>query len=383
MSSTISYRPLFQVDIAHDYFLGRGDSVFEALSTSDQAAITALWSVPDMLDIVPTDATLATLGGHRMLWRATPGGMLVAVALDTTAPDQRPFIPPVPTFALSFTLQVRDPRFANYTELGAASTGFYRFGNDSLNAVAGTRFLTRPVPSFDTTRRYIAGEVYAQAAGTIFDLFLALRDTGPAVLPVPVDWRRIPADTFDAAATYRAGALVLAANQVYRALVDGPGGNLANAADWQPVLTLGNQYATAADQATPTDAQRGHFGVIEIGLSSGDFALLAADGSLRAPRYVLRFLNRATRWRYIFPAAQAVGSGADVAQEAGDARVLVSAAPRPLTRFGTGGRLQADAPATTTVSEEILLPVPETHRLRREASGWYSETRVPNLTVGP
>jgi hypothetical protein len=97
----------------------------------------------------------------------------------------------------------------------------------------------------------------------------------------------------------------------------------------------------------------------------------------------LRFLNRASRWRYIFPSAQAVGTGADVAVEAGNTRVLVTAAPRPLTRFGTGARLQADSAATPSVSEEILLPAPEATRLRRQSAQWFSETYVPNFTVGP
>ena len=57
--------------------------------------------------------------------------------------------------------------------------------------------------------------------------------------------------------------------------------------------------------------------------------------------------------------------------------------PRPLTRFGVGSRLQADSPATPAVSEEILLPAPEVSIVRRESAGWYSETHVANLTVGP
>ena len=61
---------------------------------------------------------------------------------------------------------------------------------------------------------------------------------------------------------------------------------------------------------------------------------------------MLRFLNRATRWRYIFPSAQQVGTGAEVAVEAGNNRILVTPAPRPLTRFGIGSRLQADSAAT-------------------------------------
>jgi hypothetical protein len=133
----------------------------------------------------------------------------------------------------------------------------------------------------------------------------------------------------------------------------------------------------------PAARTDGWFGVIDIGPGTADFALLNGDGTLRAPRYVLRFLNRATRWRYIFPAAQSVGTGAEVAPEAGSDRVLVTATPRPLTRFGAGSRLQADDAATPTVSEEVLLPAPEATLIRRQNAEWFSEIHVSNLTVGP
>ena len=133
----------------------------------------------------------------------------------------------------------------------------------------------------------------------------------------------------------------------------------------------------------PAARMENWFGVIDIGRGAGDFALLNTDGTLRQPHYVLRFLNRATRWRYIFPAAQEVGTGAEVAQEGGDARILVTPAPRPLTRFGIGSRLQADSAATPAVSEEILLPAPEVNRVRQQNAEWFSETHVPNFTVGP
>jgi hypothetical protein len=186
------------------------------------------------------------------------------------------------------------------------------------------------------------------------------------------------------AVAVREEAFEVAAGVVGRVQVDlrelAPGPYRVEVLDDTDTLVAGRGFPV---YLSPEASTRGAFGVIEIGRGTGDFALLAADGSLRAPRYVLRFLNRATRWRYIFPAAQAVGSGADVAAEAGNSRVLVTTAPRPLTRFGPGSRLQADSAATPAASEEILLPAPEVNRIRRETTGWYSETHVPNLTVGP
>jgi hypothetical protein len=459
----IRYRTLFQVDIAHDYFLSRGDVVFEAQAARARDALGRLYRVGQFLEITPDAATLGVLRGHRMIFRQTDTGFLVAVQLDVTAPDIRPAVPPGPDFSLSFSLRSTDGRFANYTELGAAGGDFLRFSNASQNRVAGRNFLSLPTPGFNAARRYVAGETRAQVNGTTFDLFVALRDTGPGAAPVAADWRRIPADTFDPAQAYQVNDLVLSVNRLFRALVNNPGADLTNATNWQPAGTLANQYAGTTDAAllagalldldlgaaalsratirvfrsgqtspaaeqtfvagqgvlgrvqvdlrglapgpytyevldsvlvpvagagrsiylSPPARAEGWLGVIDIGLAGGDFALLNTDGTLRDARYALRFLNRATRWRYIFPAAQAVGTGAEVALEPGSDRRMVTAVPRPLTRFGNGVRLQADNAATATVSEELLLPAPEPDRIRRQNAEWFSETHLPNLTVGP
>jgi hypothetical protein len=456
----IRYRPLFHVDIAHDYFLSRGDVVFEANADADRAALSNLYAVGDFLEIAPDQTTASTMAGHKMLFKSTGMGFTVAVQLDPSATDIRPLVPPPADFRLTFSLRIVDGRFGNYTELGPATTNFYRFGNDSQNRTAGVNFLSNPVPAFSATRRYVAGEIRAQAAGATFDLFLALRDTGPTAAPVPADWRRIPPDTWSASTTYRTGAIVLFSNQLFRALVDNPGTDLTNATKWQPVGMLGNQYVTVTDtilpvsglfnldlsdaglaQATvrvfpagatvaateqtfaiaqgtlsqvqidlrglaqgryrveilnasgtavrelpcflsPRAIVENWFGAVEIGSGASDFALFNNDGTLRTPRYELRFLNRATRWRYVFPAAQRVGAGAEVAVQVGNNNILVTPAPRPLTRFGAGSRLQAGS-TTPTVSEEILLPAPEVKRIRRENAEWFSETYAPNFTVGP
>jgi hypothetical protein len=455
------YQPLFSVDIAHDYFLNRGEAVFEANANADRATLSSLYAVSDYLEIAPDQRTVSTLAGQKMLFKATGTGFTVAVQLDPSTTALRPFIPAPANLNLTFALRLADRRFDNYTELGPVTTEFYRLGNDSQNHTAGVNFLSMPIPAFSATRAYVAGEVRAEIAGSTFNLFLALRDTGPAAAPVAADWRRIPADTYNAATTYKTGDIVLSSNQIYRALVDGPGTDLTKVTDWQPVVPLGNQYVTVNDaiQAIPalfspdiSDLALGQatvrvfrpgsavavteqtfavaqgtlsqvqidlrgiapgrytvaifdstgtsvrqtmyylssqaimenwFGVIEIGIGAADYALFNPDGTLRAPRFTVRFLNRATRWRYIFPAAQMAGTGADVALQTGSNSILVTPDPRPLTRFGAGAQLQADNPATPAVSEQILLPAPEVNLIRRDGAQWFSETYVPNITVGP
>ncbi|HEY5603806.1 MAG TPA: hypothetical protein VIM41_11915 [Gammaproteobacteria bacterium] len=455
------YAVLLEAEVLHDYLLNRGDTVFEALNDGQQAQLMQQFNHEAFLSIAPTAQTRRTLSGHKMIFKTTAAGFLVAVKTDDAAPDVRPAIPLAADFRLSFALRVTDPRFFNYTALTAEAAAIYYFNNRSGNEAAGSRFLSAAVPAFNAARAYEADELYSESSGGVINLFRALRDTGPSAIPLAADWSRIPADTFDAAATYTEGSVLLAANRLYRALIDGPGNDLTNATEWEMFATLANQYVSTADRLpakpplfnvdvsgaalpqitvrlrragetstvweqsyqAPTgnlenlqiDARAlapgvyqlivldgaltelpvfgfsfyldgaaindNWFGVIEIGLGSGGLALLDGSGALRSPRYTLRFLNRATRWRYIFPADQALGSGAEVAPEGADNRILVTAQPRPLTRFGTGLRLQADDELSETISEEVLLPEPETNRIRRQNAQWYSEIHMSNLPL--
>lgn len=456
------YAILFKVEVLHDYFLNRGGIVYEALNAEQQAWVMQNYAVAKFLTIVPTAKTNHILAGHQMVFKATATGFLVAVKLDSTTSEARSAIPLSTDFRLAFALQVNDIRFFNYTALNTTSPAFYGFSNYSGHEAVGGRFLSALVPEFNPSRRYEAGEVYSQNIDDRINLFRAIRDTGPTVTPVIADWERIPSDTFDASLAYPAGAVVLAANRLYRARVDEPGSDLNNSANWELIATLPNQYVTSADQITVKPAifnldlsssalseatvrllRRGettvvwqrHYqsdnsldivqldlrslasetyqlevlnhdlsvvpdlgfefyldaaamrdrwlGVIEIGLGIGNLALLDNNNNLRSPTYTLRFLNRATRWRYQFPASQIIGTIADVIPEViGNNRILVTALPRSLTRFGTGIRLQADDGTTPTVSEEVLLPEPEPNRIRRQNAQWYSEIYLSNLPLG-
>ena len=123
------------------------------------------------------------------------------------------------------------------------------------------------------------------------------------------------------------------------------------------------------------------FALIEIGAGSGDFALQDGSMQLRNPTYTINFLNRSTRWRYVFPHAQALGVGALVSQEDSEGRIHVTENPLPLTRFGRGIPLQIDSTSPPSVSEEVLLPEPGVNRIRYQSQQWYSEIHLSNLPL--
>ena len=449
---------LFEVHILHDYHLNMGNILHEALKDEFRTSISEKYSVHNYLEIKPAPETDKVMAGYHLLFKQTTFGFFVGIKIDNTALDDQPAIPLEEDFKLRFRLKIKEPRFLNYTAISAAVPRFYRFGNDSGNESAGELFLSLPVAPFAADRTYQANEIYATLADSTFDLFRAIRDTGPSPTPVAEDWKQIPATTLDPGQTYSTGDVVLSNNRLMRALVDDPGIDPAN---WETILVLPNQYATVADnlllrpgrfnldissigtpratvciykptELTPVwkhfygadtgnltmlpidlhtlaagqyrlelldsdlnvipntgsefylDSQamnEGWFGVIEISNGSGNHSLLDGNNALRTPLFKIRFLNRASRWRYIFPHNQSVGTGAEVAPESGNNRILITADTRPLTLFGQGVRLQADVVETPSISEEVILPRPEINRIRYQDAQCFSETHMSNLPL--
>ena len=454
------YAQLFEVNLEHGYYLNFGSTPFNALALDTREFLTTVYSVNQIFSLFPTNETMKTLAGHRILVKNKGNGFLVAVELDPNASGNQPLVPVDESFNLRFAISLKDKTFTNYTSLPMSEGGLFYFSNRSGNLAPGS-YLTRPISNYNTSRAYEAGELYLNTVAPNEGLFQSLRDTGPAGAPIAADWTLIPPDTYDSSINYTAGSIVLADYVIYRALINNPGTDLNNAAEWESIDQLANQHVTADDYLPlhaekieldvssasqsqvsalvyrlgeptavwqklfisdngnldvlplylsdlragayhlevrdntdtvlpdfdhdfyldPTALEQGWFGVIEIGAGNGSFALLDGGGDLRNPTYLINFLSRPTRWRYIFPDNQPIGSGSQVVQEDSEGRVLVTNEPRPLTRYGGGVFLQADSPSTPTISEEVVLPKPKVNRIRHQNSQWFSEIHLSNLPI--
>jgi hypothetical protein len=454
------YAQLFEVNLEHGYYLNFGSTPFNALAFDTREFLTKVYSVEQIFTLFPTNETMKILAGYRMIVKNKGDGFLVAVELDPNTSGSQPLVSVDQNMNLRFAISLKDKTFTNYTSLPMREGGLFYFSNRSGNPVPGN-YLTRSVSNYDTSRAYEAGELYLNTVAPNEGLFQALRDTGPAGAPIAADWTQIPPDTYDSSINYTAGSIVLADYVIYRALINNPGTDLNNAAEWESIDQLANQHVTAddylplhaekieldvssagqsqvsvlvyrlgepaavwqnlfisdngnldvvqlylsdlkagayhlevrdnTDTVLPdfdydfyldhTALEQGWFGVIEIGAGNGSFALLDGGGELRNPTYSINFLSRPTRWRYIFPDNQPIGSGAEVVQEDSEGRILVTGEPRPLTRFGGGLFLQTDLPSTPDVSEEVVLPKPKVNRIRHQDSQWFSEIHLSNLPI--
>jgi hypothetical protein len=450
----MSYGVLFDIRLRHDFWLNVDAVLHDALSAATRERILRDAPASRFMTLAPTDETRARMAGHGMLFKARPDGAVVGIELqpNTTVPRR----PLGAGETLTFALTVTDRAFGDYT--AEVLPAFAVFSNASGNFRGGERHLSQPVAAFDAARAYRAGDVRAVMQGVVTQLFQARRDTGPAANPVAADWQRVPSDTHDPAAGYRAGDVVLSADRLFRAVQGAPGTNLGNVADWTDLGPIANQYVTSRDRmalrsplfqvdvlalgatalqaritrtTTGAEARRsdfadplgltachidlrgladgryrldlhdqagavvagqgldfylsaeasakGWFGVIEVTPGQGPLALLSNLGALLSPRYDLRFLNILARRRYRFPESQPVGTGAEVAPDGADARALVTAAARPVSRHGGGLVLRANDPNTAGIDETVLLPHTTAPRLSRENGEWFSTTSHSNF----
>lgn len=101
-----TYRRLFQVLVLHHYWLDDGADTAALIPAEIDDLLD--YDVRDVLRIEPLVTTQARLDGLGGVFKATATGMLVAIPLDNTVPDDAVF---------EFAITVHDRNFMNYTAL--------------------------------------------------------------------------------------------------------------------------------------------------------------------------------------------------------------------------------------------------------------------------
>ncbi|MGY6521129.1 MAG: hypothetical protein ACXIUD_05330 [Mongoliitalea sp.] len=114
MQEVITYRPILELRILHDYFLDRGLSRFEDVDEEIQAQRIRKYHWNDFLSIVPSKATTELLTNHRLLSRSTEDRWQLIGQLSD---DRRPLISLSSEDVLQFFLVLNDPDFLQYTAL--------------------------------------------------------------------------------------------------------------------------------------------------------------------------------------------------------------------------------------------------------------------------
>lgn len=128
MEFSITYKPLFEVEILHSYFLNDGNSDFLSMNVVNQKRRLKLLDISEFINVIPSQETIKKMTGHHLVFKKSKSGFTVysKMADGTT---NAPFINLADDLSLKFILKLKDPFFANYTNLVLSGKNTFFFGN--------------------------------------------------------------------------------------------------------------------------------------------------------------------------------------------------------------------------------------------------------------
>lgn len=254
----ILYKKVLDLELWHDYYLGQ---------LNPAQPLPDNYDISDILAFVPTPECTQTLQNLRWRFRSQQrGANLFAEVVEVEPGVFQTKVPIDRTYRLLFWLIVRDPRFANFTNLPFTplDRSIYYFSSLSGTQQGNTLFLTRALPSYQHNQFYQMGQLVTHQNQT----WEAIRDR--------------------------------------TSTTDDP-----NLDDWEALSF--SQYVTEQDQrpqpeqsstSITAEASANRWGVVEIVLNPyqpSAFSLLKLEQGqtlIQPKTYVIRFKNRSTYWRY-------------------------------------------------------------------------------------
>jgi hypothetical protein len=189
----------------------------------------------------------------RWLVRAQPFGIVLLAQIDSTAATSdsgavgfNPIVSIDASARLTFWLVVRDPNFANYTNLflDAPSNHLYYFSNRSGNQVGDRLFLTQPLPPYQPETEYRVGQLVSYKTSQAVTTLEATRYQS-AARPTPQLIDSAELDGSSTRSDSRSGSVTGEWMQL-------PGGQYVSGADYLPCQGLA--HTQMIQQAKPGDS---------------------------------------------------------------------------------------------------------------------------------
>lgn len=379
MSFLITYHRLAEINLLHGFYLDRDGSPFSGLSATDRASrlqdllSRSLYDLSPEIGIVPTAATRKVMAGHRIVYRQTPAGLLLGMAVNTVTANNAthydPVCKPADGLRLQFHLYLKSASLAARSSLRLRPSlpAQYYFTNDTTVTNKVYPSLSAPTVAFQAGRRYEMGET-AIVNGS---LSRAVQNTTSAasgwsalttdnnvseydrvLLPFAFNYFIDQPDITDLQCVLQQNGNTLQtlhfnnAAGLHEVSLD-----LSKAADnskvapgfYTLVVSGNNNFEGTYDiYLQPALYEPGAWGVLDLVLKNGDadFTLLDANNFLATrntspdyPVFELRFPSRATYWKYYFQQdgpADADPNWDVLPATTGTSKIIISKEPFPL-----------------------------------------------------
>ena len=281
----IDYDALFRVDIRLTFFLNRGDVEFEHMSPEQQQTVLGTYDLRQHVDITPTPETLLLLRRHRLLLRPDALGFAVFASLS----GRKMRFPFPRAERLRFHISAKNRHFSDLASLGAIqgdSPRIHVFSTEAANQDAEGLHLTTPLRGFSNTTDYPAGAQIVNNAAEPTQRQTAVQKVVRGSPRNADDWVETaelpPILAAPFVDTLTAGQRARKNGVIYEALIDAPGDDETDAAEWRRLFAPGIQAASEADAFELS----GRFKVVSLGAAEPDF--VAAQITDRSGRIVRR-----------------------------------------------------------------------------------------------
>ena len=394
MAFNIHYSKIFDVSILHHFFLNKGLTAFDHLPPEEKEQILLRYNVSEIFSITPTEQTQKTLNSQGCIFKAHPGGFMVATESipDASHPGEvsLPQFDFDPGVRLTFVASLLDQNILNYTALPFRLNPdrVWFFTNTQHGAPRVFPHLSSVPPVYENGTEYFPGDMLSDQETTVGTLYTALIKTGgnPATSShwfsetagddVPLyyansnDQQRLVRSTLvyrmpendivpDVKVTDAMGETVEVAVEVF------PGEQATLQIDMRH-LPEGCYNIHLQNESPAWEESFGFFllhrkeapfALFHIAVNANDLNFFSNEGHLLSPRLMLRFRNRMTHWRY-------VGRNFNLQS--------FTQQPMPLTRFGFIDNVTVKDLDGEDVSD---LPNPGNAPLKAEAFSSEAETR--------
>ena len=138
MAFSVKYKPLFVVNILHQYFLNKGTDEYLTMSDADKVVQMSGYNINDFFAVVPSSNSLQKINGHCLIFKTTSDGFTIWGKVSETD-ETEPFIALADDLNITFLLKYKDTGFLNYTNLKLENSNkLYYFSNQRLETEPGT-----------------------------------------------------------------------------------------------------------------------------------------------------------------------------------------------------------------------------------------------------
>ena len=192
----VIYQKGLTLELWHDFQLGQPPALPSALPDD--------YKISDRLTLMPSQECARILRNLHWTFRPQPAGANLFVDVQENSANGAStntvltVVPVDQSYRLSFWLMAIDRYFSNYTNLPLAKSRqqIYYCSNQWNNQQNGTTFLSQPLPAYAAGESYDLGQLVRHEANTLE----ALRPLdGVPATPAPDDWAVLPASQYVAA----------------------------------------------------------------------------------------------------------------------------------------------------------------------------------------